>query len=338
MSSNYKRSAANAFHSAFRIPHSALILLLLCSVAGATEKGKVTFVPVDDQKDVVERYRLDRFEFEYEMTPKRELPASGIKIFDVKFPSPVKSPHESNNTVYGEYYLPQGPGPFPGVIVLDILDGSQVVSRSIATILAQNGIASLCVQMAYYGPRRPNIEPKVRLLSPDLNRTFDAIRQTVLDNRCAAAWLATRPEINPKKLGIHGTSLGSFLAALTSAAEPRLDHVSLMLGGGGLVDAYWDHPKAKPMLTSLAFLGIDKEKAKKFLAPVDPITYADNLKKRHLLMIAASRDDVVPPSAAKALWENTGKQRIVWFNTTHVGAALYLFDASEHIIKHFKEE
>ena len=41
---------------------------------------------------------------------------------------------------------------------------------------------------------------------------MDAIRQTVLDNRCAAAWLASRPEIDAKKLGIHGTSLGSFMA------------------------------------------------------------------------------------------------------------------------------
>ena len=79
-----------------------------------------------------------------------------------------------------------------------------------------------------------------------------------------------------------------------------------------------------------------KEIAKKLIAPVDPITYADQLKKRNLLMIAASKDDIVPPAAAKALWEATGKQKIVWLNTTHVGAALYLFDATEHIVKHFK--
>ena len=56
----------------------------------------------------------------------------------------------------------------------------------------------------------------------------------------------------------------------------------------------------------------------------------------HLTCVAASKDDIVPPAAAKALWEATGKQKIVWLNTTHVGAALYLFDATEHIVKHFK--
>ena len=299
------------------------------------ETGKVTFKPVDDQAAVAERYRLGPTEFTFELKPKRELVVSGIDIYELTFPSPVKTKYPENNTVHADYFLPKGKGPFPGVIILDILDGSQVVSRGIATVLAANGIAGLCVQMPYYGPRRP-AEAKVRLLSPDVNHTMDAIRQTVLDNRCAAAWLAARPEIDPKKLGIHGTSLGSFMAALTAEAEPRLKNVSLMLGGGGLVDAYWDHPKAKPILTLLTAIGADKELVKKVVAPADPITYAANLKDRHLLMISASKDEVVPPAAAKALWAATGKQEIVWLNTTHVGAALYLFDATEHLVKHFK--
>jgi dienelactone hydrolase len=300
-----------------------------------TETGKVTFKPVDDQADVAECYRLDPVEFAYELKPKRDLVVSEIEIYELTFPSPVKTKYPENNTVHADYFVPKGKGPFPGVIILDILDGSQLVSRGIATVLATHGIAGLCVQMPYYGPRRP-AEGKVRLLSPDINHTMDAIRQTVLDNRCAAAWLESRPEVDKAKLGIHGTSLGSFMAALTAEAEPRLHNVSLMLGGGGLVDAYWDHPKAKPVLAVLAAIGADKETVKKVVAPADPITYAENLKKRNLLMIAASKDDVVPPAAARALWEATGKQKIVWLNTSHVGAALYLFDATDQLVKHFK--
>lgn len=299
------------------------------------ETGKVAFKPVDDQAGTASCYRLDACEFSYELKPKRELPVSGIEIYDLTFPSPVKTKYPENNTVHAEYYLPKGKGPFPGVIILDILDGSQVVSRGIASVLAANGIAGLCVQMPYYGPRRPT-EARVRLLSPDVPHTLAAIQQAVLDNRCAAAWLASRPEIDAKKLGIHGTSLGSFVAALTGAAEPRLNNVSLMLGGGDLVEAYWDNPKAKPFFTALAAFGADKETIKRAIAQADPITYAASLKKRNLLMIAASRDDVVPPAAAKSLWEATGKQKIVWLNTTHVGAALFLFDATDHIVKHFK--
>jgi len=318
----------------------ALVSSLLLTVPALAdlkpaETGKVAFKAIDDQSTVAERYRLDPLEFTYELKPKRELNVSGIEIYDLTFPSPVKTKYEENNTVHAEYYLPKGKGPFPGVIILDILDGSQVVSRALASVLAQNGIAGLCVQMPYYGPRRP-AESKVRLISPNINHTMDAIRQTVLDNRCATAWLESRPEIDKKKLGIHGTSLGSFMAALTAEAEPRLNNVSLLLGGGGLVDAYWEHPKAKPFLQALTLIGADKDAMKRAIAPADPITYADQLKKRNLLMIAASRDDVVPPECAKCLWEATGKQKIVWLNSTHVGAAVYLFTATDHIVKHFK--
>jgi dienelactone hydrolase len=299
------------------------------------ETGKVAFKPLDDQAECAECYRLDALEFTYELKSRRELPVSGIEIFELTFPSPVKTKHTENNTVHAEYFRPKGKGPFPGVIILDILDGSQVVSRAIATVLASNGIAGLCVQMPYYGPRRP-AEGRVRLLSADVPHTLAAIRQTVLDNRCAVAWLESRPEIDKAKLGIHGTSLGSFMAALTAAAEPRINKVSLLLGGGGLVDAYYEHPRAKPFFAALALFGGDKETIKRVIAPADPITYADALKKRDLLMIAASKDDVVPPEAAKALWEATGKQKIVWLNATHVGAALFLFDATAHIVKHFK--
>src|SRR5262245_27253268 len=202
--------------------HTALFVAFLCYTSvladtRPTETGKVTFKAVDDQSTVAERYRLDPLEFAYELKPKRELVVSGIEIYDLTFPSPVKTKYEENNTVHAEYYLPKGKGPFPGVIILDILDGSQVVSRTLASVLAQNGIAGLCVQMPYYGPRRP-AESKVRLISPNINHTMDAIRQTVLDNRCAVAWLESRPEIDKKKLGIHGTSLGSFMAALTAEA------------------------------------------------------------------------------------------------------------------------
>src|SRR5262245_46989355 len=313
---------------------TALVVAILTSFPAVAdlkpaETGQVMCKPVGDQADVPERYRLDPTEFAFELKPKRELVVSGIETYELTFPSPVKTKYLENNTVHAEYYLPKGKGPFPGVIILDILDGSQVVSRSLATVFATHGIAGLCVQMPYYGPRRPTAE-KIRLLSVDVNHTMDAIRQTVLDNRCAAAWLESRSEIDKKKLGIHGTSLGSFMAALTAAAEPRLNKVSLMLGGGGLVDAYWDHPRAKPLLQALAVIGADKEVIKRVVAPADPITYAEALKKRNLLMIAASRDDVVPPSAAKCLWEATGKQKIVWLDSTHVGAAFHLFAATEH--------
>src|SRR4029078_9945200 len=140
------------------MPRTALLLSLLVSAPvlaemKPAETGKVTFKPVGDQADVPDRYRLDPVEFAYELKPKRELVVSGIEIYELTFPSPVKTKYPENNTVFAEYYVPKGKGPSPGVILLDILAGSQVVSKSLATVFATHGIAGLCVQMPYYGPR-----------------------------------------------------------------------------------------------------------------------------------------------------------------------------------------
>jgi hypothetical protein len=104
------------------------------------------------------------------------------------------------------------------------------------------------------------------------------------------------------------------------------------------VDAYYDHPRAAPFRKAWELLGGSKEPVKKLLAPVDPITAAANLRGRSVLMIAASRDQIVPPSAARALWEALGRPKIVWYDTTHYGAALYILAALTPVLEHFGAE
>jgi dienelactone hydrolase len=190
------------------------------------------------------------------------------------------------------------------------------------------------VQMAYYGPRRPP-GSRLRLLSADIPRTLAAVRQTVLDLRAAAGWMGSRPELDPRRLGILGTSLGSFLAALAGEMEPRLGRVAVLLGGGGLVDGYYDHPQAAPYRRAYEALGGTKERLVKLLAPVDPLTCAANLRARKVLILAARRDEIVPPRMAEALWQASGRQKIVWYDCTHYGAALHLAEALPHVVRHF---
>lgn len=302
----------------------------------AIGKATVAFEPNGDQKKIPDRYRLDAHKFDYEMVPRRGLPLSGIEIFDVRFPSPVKSPHPENNTVHAEYYRPAKPGPYPCVIILDITAGNAALPRVFAKHMAQSGVGGLFVQMAYYGPRRPK-HGKPRLLSDDVEQTFEGIRQTVLDLRRAVAWMESRPEIDKKNLGIMGISLGSFIAALTAEMEPKLSRVAVLLGGADFVDGYHDHPQAAKYFKIFEGLGVTKETMKACIAPVDPITCAANLKDRKVLIIAAKNDEIVPPRMAENLWNATGRQRIIWLNAGHYSAALYLVSGLNSVVEHFKE-
>lgn len=316
---------------------SALFVLAFASHVAAVGPGtgKVAIDPNRDAKaGVAERYRLDPHTFEYKLTLRHDLRHTGVRVYDLTFPSPVKTDVPENNTVHAEFFVPPGKGPFPVAVVLDILQGDALVARGESMWMAQHGVAGLVVYMAHYGPRRPPGSPN-RLISPDLAKTIEGVRQTVLDVRCAVAWLADQPDIDRDNIGIVGTSLGSLVGAVVAANEPRVKNVCLMLTGGGLVDAYYDHPKAAPYRPLVGWLG-GKAALKQILAPVDPLTYAGQLKGKNLLMICARRDDIVPPKAAECLWEATGKQRIVWFDATHVGAALYLMPLLKEMTEHVR--
>jgi dienelactone hydrolase len=330
-----------------RCAWSGLVIGILLNAAGGaddgtanpspSEKGTVHFRLVGDQENIPHRYRLEEHSFDYEMALKRDLPNCGVEIYQVRFPSPVTSACPENNTVHAEYYRPKGKGPFPGVIVLDITAGDQSLSRAIANCLAQNDIAALFVQMAYYGPRRPS-GSKLRLMSVNIPHTIEAVRQTVLDIRRATAWMEARPELDPKRLGLHGTSLGSMVGALAAEMEPKLSRVSIALGGGGLVDAYYDHPRAAPYRKAWEAIGGTKNMVARALAPIDPITCAGNLKDRRVLMVAGKRDEIVPPSATEALWKAAGQPKIVWYDCTHYGAALCFGVILNQVVQHFKAE
>jgi dienelactone hydrolase len=316
-----------------RLALAAALVLSLCASSSGAECGTLS-IPADDANSpVAERYRLDACRCEYNLSLRYDLRHSGVTVYDLSFPSPVKGDIPENNTVYAQYFVPRGQGKVPAVIVLDIMQGNQLIARGEAMWLAQNGVAALVVVLPHYNERRAP-GSRVKLVSADIVRTMDGIRQGVLDCRCAAAWLAARPEVDPDRLGMVGTSLGSFLTALTSANEPRIKNVCMLLGGGGLVDAYYDHPKARPVTEWIDRLG-GKNFVKKLIAPVDPITYAAQLKGKHLLMIAARKDEIVPPKAATQLWEATGRQRIVWLDAGHVTAGLYtmsmLCEVRDHV-------
>jgi dienelactone hydrolase len=295
---------------------------------------RTTFRPLAEER-VPLRFRLQPHTFPADVEPKFALDYSQVDVFRVRFPSPVTGVHAENNTVHAEYYRPRGAGPFPAAVVLDILDGRQTVSRGEAVWLAQRGVAALVVYMAYYGPRRP-AEGKVRMLMPDIDHSVNAITQTVLDVRRAAAWLAAQPGVDASRIGLVGTSLGSLVGGVAAAAEPRFQNVCLLLGGGGLTDAFYDHPKAASFRTANELLGGSKAKLKKLIDPVDPLTYAEQLKGRRLLLVGASRDDVVPPAAMKALWEATGRPKILWLDATHVGAALHVVPTMAAVVEHLK--
>ena len=91
--------------------------------------------PSDDQlvASLLTRYAVQPEDFEWQLEPLRSLPR--YDIYQLTFPSPAKTIYPENRTVYAEYYRICRGGTRPGVVVLDIAEGSMVVPRLVVWVV-----------------------------------------------------------------------------------------------------------------------------------------------------------------------------------------------------------
>ena len=53
------------------------------------------------------------------------------------------------------------------------------------------------------------------------------------------------------------------------------------------------------------------------------------------MLFRSKRDEIVPPKCTEALWKAAGEPRIIWYDCSHYGAALYFAPMMKEVVKHF---
>ena len=315
----------------------ALVLAAGLTTPPVVERGDAKFRPTAQEPDVPERFRLPAATFAFEM--ERRLVTPSYTVSAVRFPSPVVSPDPENNTVHAEYFRPNGARPgvrIPAVVVLHILGADFALSRYMAARLADRGVAALFVKLPYYGERRPKAQG-ARFLSADIDRSVLAMRQGVCDVRRAAAWLASRPEVDAQKLGVTGISLGGIVSSLAAAVDPTLNRAALLLAGGDLARVLWEMPEGARARELWTASGRTFQDLEALTLPFDPLTYAARLKGKRVRMMAGNVDEVIPPASARALWDAAGRPPITWFDCGHYSAVGFLLPAIRSAVDFFAE-
>jgi dienelactone hydrolase len=162
-------------------------------------------------------------------------------------------------------YLPKEcSGRVPGLIVVNGHGGDKyswyafysglLYARAGAAVLTYDPIG----EGERHAQRKSGTRSHDKVLTPEeLGRRMGGLMMT--DVMQAVSYLQSRPEVDPKRIGAMGYSMGSFVLSLAGAADERL-HACVLVGGGNLDGRgeYWD--KSKPMCQglpyqSLAFLG-----------------------------------------------------------------------------------
>ena len=111
------------------------------------------------------------------------------------------------------------------------------------------------------------------MLSPNLGRTLQSVRQAVVDARAALDWLESR---GYTKLAILGTSIGSCVALITLALDRRLklgvmNHISPYVA-----DVVWEGISTRHVRAGLQG-NIGLEDLRKIWMPISPRAYFNKL-------------------------------------------------------------
>jgi hypothetical protein len=135
------------------------------------------------------------------------------------YTSPLTTMYPKNNTVHGRYFPADSGGRV--VLVLPQWNSDAGGHMSLCRMLNRFGLSALRLSLPYHDLRMP--EDLVRadyMLSSNLGRTLQSVRQSVVDARAAIDWLQS---IGYSKFAILGTSLGSCVALITFAHDARIE-------------------------------------------------------------------------------------------------------------------
>jgi dienelactone hydrolase len=227
----------------------------------------------------------------------------------LRFPSVITTPHPENNTVHARWFPAHPPrgsrvldarGHRKAVLVLPQWNADANGHIGLARALARVGVSALRMSLPYHDARMPpELERADYIVSSNIARTVQVCRQAVVDARRAIGWIAQQ---GYERIGILGTSLGSCLAMLTAAHEPRIRTAALNHISPWFADVVW-----RGLSTAHVRAGldghIDLEQLREMWRPISPFSYLDRVRNVRSLLVYARYDLSFPVDLSRELVE-----------------------------------
>ncbi|HUS05036.1 MAG TPA: hypothetical protein VMZ52_01980 [Bryobacteraceae bacterium] len=220
----------------------------------------------------------------------------------LSFTSPVSTPYEGNNRVLGRFY-PAARGGSRAVVVLPQWNSDANGHLGLCKLLNRYGITALRMSKAYHDERMPpELERADYHVSSNIGRTISAARQSTIDVRCCLDWLQQR---GYQRLGVLGSSLGSCIAFIAAAHDPRIqvgvfNHVSMYFS-----DVVWTGFSTQHVRRGLES-AVNQDQLRAYWAPISPAAYLDRMVGRDLksLLIWARYDTTFLPEFSHQVLES----------------------------------
>jgi len=156
------------------------------------------------------------------------------------------------------------------------------------------GMSALRLTLPYHEHRRPpELERADHLVSTNIGRTIQSMRQAVLDTRAAVSWLKQQ---GYERIGILGTSVGSCIAFLAFAHEPLINAGTFNHVSGYVADVAWRGLSTQHLREGFGEQ-LTLDELRDFWAPISPVPFIGRLKEigpRPVRFIAARYDLTFP--------------------------------------------
>ena len=215
------------------------------------------------------------------------------------FTSAVRTPHPENNRVRARYFPDLSPkGRRRAVVVLPQWNSDADGHVGLCRLLNRFGMSALRLSLPYHDARMPRELTRADyIVSANIARTIQVCRQAVLDARRAVAWLALQ---GYERIGILGTSLGSCLAMLTSAHEPRIHAQALNHVSPYFADVVWRGLSTRHVRESLED-NVTLGELRELWRPINPWSYLDRVASTKTLLVYARYDLTFPVDLSENL-------------------------------------
>ena len=139
--------------------------------------------------------------------------------------SPVTVPRAAGQPMGAYLALPDGDGPFPGIVVIHEIFGLNENIRQIAGRFAENGYAALAVDLFSTGNR---VACMLRIFHGMLLRPLT--NGIVADLQAAVDFLKRWPEVDPGRVGVIGFCMGGSYALQLACVEDGVRAASVFYG------------------------------------------------------------------------------------------------------------
>ena len=215
----------------------------------------------------------------------------------IRFPSSLPTDIEENNTVWAR--VEECGSPDHALVVFHHWNATSRYPQ-LARFFARRGITVVEIAMPYHMERsRPSSLHADYMLSSDLGRTIQSMRQAVLDGRKLITVLRN---VGYGKISVLGMSLGSWVAGLVAAHEPTVGRAALLLTAGSLADMVWTGRATRHIRASLESQ-VELGDLRRAWGPFNLERHAGKLARTDLdlQLVLARRDTVVLPRLSAQL-------------------------------------